>query len=162
MWKCEICSCAQKVFVTWCYTSVVYGMAPYPPVCLSQFCVSTKWLIISSCKQRNRWCQSAYQNFHGVTANRNAKYTLDRKISDFWQITRHYLQNCIILMLIQYILQEAQLSLRDRTMCCVSWNLANCHATVQKLRQVRQVLNKVSAVRQNHAVDSAWHLWDKL
>jgi len=29
--------------------------------------------------------------------------------------------------------QEAQLSPRDRAMCCVSWNLANCHATVQKL-----------------------------
>ena len=35
--------------------------------------------------------------------------------------------------------QEAQLSPRDRMMRCVSWNLANCHATVQKLL-VRQVL----------------------
>ena len=29
--------------------------------------------------------------------------------------------------------QKAQLSPRDRTMHCVSWNLAYCHATVQKL-----------------------------
>ena len=41
----------------------------------------------------------------------------------------------------------------------VSCNLANCHATVQKLL-VRQVLNQVLAVanwpaRQNRAVDSA-------
>ena len=55
--------------------------------------------------------------------------------------------------------QEAQLSPRDRAMRRVSWSLANCHATVQKLL-VRQVLNQVSAVdswpvRQNRAVDSA-------
>ena len=55
--------------------------------------------------------------------------------------------------------QEDQLSLRDRAMHCVSWNLANRHATVQKLF-VRQILNQVSAVanrpvRQNRAVDSA-------
>jgi len=37
--------------------------------------------------------------------------------------------------------QEAQISPRDRAMRCFSWNLANCHATVQKLL-VRQVLNK--------------------
>ena len=37
--------------------------------------------------------------------------------------------------------QEAQLSPRDRAMRHVTWNLANCHATVQKLL-VRQVLNK--------------------
>jgi len=37
--------------------------------------------------------------------------------------------------------QEAQLSPRDRAMRRVSWNLANCHATVQKLL-VRKVLNK--------------------
>jgi len=37
--------------------------------------------------------------------------------------------------------QEAQLSPRDRAMRRVSWNLANCHATVQKVL-VRQVLNK--------------------
>jgi len=47
-----------------------------------------------------------------------------------------------------------------RKMRHVSWNLANCHATVQKLL-IRQVLNQVSAVadwpvRQNRAVDSAW------
>jgi len=55
--------------------------------------------------------------------------------------------------------QEDQLSQRDRAMRCVSWNLANRHATVQKLL-VRQVLNQLSAVanrpvRQNRAVDSA-------
>ena len=37
-------------------------------------------------------------------------------------------------------IQEAQLSPMDRAMRCVSWNLANCHATVQKL--LVQVLNK--------------------
>ena len=37
--------------------------------------------------------------------------------------------------------QESKLSPRDRTMCRVSWNLANCHATVQKLL-VWRVLNK--------------------
>ena len=35
--------------------------------------------------------------------------------------------------------QEAQLSPRDRAMRRVNWNLANCHATVQKLL-IRQVL----------------------
>jgi len=39
------------------------------------------------------------------------------------------------------IKQEAQLSPRDRAMHCVSWNLANYHAAMQKLL-VRQVLNK--------------------
>ena len=39
-------------------------------------------------------------------------------------------------------LQEAQLSPRDRAMRCVNWNLANCHATVQKLL-IRQVLTKL-------------------
>ena len=38
------------------------------------------------------------------------------------------------------IKQEAQLSM-DRAMRRVSWNLANCHATVQKLL-VRQIVNK--------------------
>ena len=37
--------------------------------------------------------------------------------------------------------QEAQLSPRDSAMRRVSWNLANCHTTVQKLL-VRKVLNK--------------------
>jgi len=37
--------------------------------------------------------------------------------------------------------QEAQLSPRDRAMRCVNWNLANCHATVQKLL-IWQVLTK--------------------
>ena len=31
------------------------------------------------------------------------------------------------------LLQEAQLSPRDRAMRRVNWNLANCHATMQKL-----------------------------
>jgi len=38
--------------------------------------------------------------------------------------------------------QEAQLSPRDRAMRRVNWNLANCHATVQKLL-IRQVLTKL-------------------
>ena len=37
--------------------------------------------------------------------------------------------------------QEAQLSPRDRAMRRLNWNLANCHATVQKLL-IRQVLTK--------------------
>ena len=37
--------------------------------------------------------------------------------------------------------QEAQLSPRDRAMRRVNWNLANCHATVQKLL-IRQALTK--------------------
>ena len=54
------------------------------------------------------------------------------------------------------IVQEAQLSPRDRAMRRVSWNLASCHAQCNK-----KVLNQVSAVanwpvRQNRAVDSAW------
>jgi len=40
-----------------------------------------------------------------------------------------------------YTLQEAQLSPSDRAMRLVSSNLANCHATVQKLL-IRQVLTK--------------------
>jgi len=56
--------------------------------------------------------------------------------------------------------QEVQLSPRVRAMRRVSWNLANCHATVQKLL-VQQALNQVSAVanwpvRHNRAVDNAW------
>jgi len=52
--------------------------------------------------------------------------------------------------------QEPRLLPRDSAMRRVGWNLANCHATVQKLL-VRQVLNHVSAVanwpvRQNRAV----------
>ena len=39
--------------------------------------------------------------------------------------------------------QEAQLSPRDRAMRRVNWNLANCHATVQKLL-IRLVLTKWS------------------
>ena len=39
-----------------------------------------------------------------------------------------------------YVLQESQLSQRDRAMRRVNWNLANCHATVQKL--FIQVLTK--------------------
>jgi len=50
------------------------------------------------------------------------------------------------------------LSPRDREMRRVSWNLANCQATVQKLL-VLQVLNQVSAVAnwpvRQRAVDSA-------
>ena len=37
--------------------------------------------------------------------------------------------------------QEAQLSPNDRAMCPVNWNLANCHATVQKLL-IQQFLTK--------------------
>jgi len=40
-----------------------------------------------------------------------------------------------------HIRQEAQLSPRDRAMRRVNWNLANCHATVQKLL-IRQALTK--------------------
>ena len=40
-----------------------------------------------------------------------------------------------------YHVQEAQLSPRDRAMRRVSWNRANCHATLQK-QLVREVLNK--------------------
>ena len=40
--------------------------------------------------------------------------------------------------------QEAQLSPKDRAMRRVNWNLANCHATVQKLL-IRQVLTKSMA-----------------
>ena len=32
------------------------------------------------------------------------------------------------------IIKKAQLSPRDRAMRRVNWNLANCHATAQKLR----------------------------
>ena len=46
-------------------------------------------------------------------------------------------------LLVKGFLQEAQLSPRDRAMRRVTWNLANCHATVQKLL-VRQVLNKLN------------------
>ena len=42
----------------------------------------------------------------------------------------------------QLVQQEAQLSPSDRAMRLVSSNLANCHATVQKLL-IRQVLTKL-------------------
>jgi len=42
----------------------------------------------------------------------------------------------------KYIQQEAQLSPSDRTMRLVSGNLANCHATVQKLL-IRPVLTEL-------------------
>jgi len=41
----------------------------------------------------------------------------------------------------RHSIQEAQLSPSDRAMRLVSSNLANCHATVQKLL-IRQVLTK--------------------
>jgi len=44
------------------------------------------------------------------------------------------------------VIQKAQLSPRDHAMRRVSWNPANCHATVHKLL-VRQVLNQVSYCR---------------
>ena len=53
------------------------------------------------------------------------------------QIPIKYRSGCHCLELVQ----EAQLSPRDRAMRRVSWNLANCHATVQKLL-IRQVLTK--------------------
>ena len=62
-------------------------------------------------------------------------------------ITVSLLHNALLLLLllsrICYILklQEARLSPRDSATRSVSWNLANCHATVQKLL-VRKVLNK--------------------
>ena len=43
---------------------------------------------------------------------------------------------------VKEFLQEAQLSPSDRAMRLVSSNLANCHATVQKLL-IRQVLTKL-------------------
>ena len=43
--------------------------------------------------------------------------------------------------LLSWLQQKAQLSPMDRAIRRISWNLANCHATVQKLF-VRQVLNK--------------------
>ena len=52
----------------------------------------------------------------------------------------HMAQHVQIYDVIQYP-QEAQLSRRDRAMRHVNWNLANCHATVQKLL-IRQVLTK--------------------
>jgi len=55
----------------------------------------------------------------------------------------------------QCVLQEAQLSPSDRTMHCVSRNLANYYTTVQKLL-VQQVLNKPNCL---HYPDHA-HLWN--
>ena len=51
----------------------------------------------------------------------------------------HYMSNFIHYQVIER--QEAQLSPSDRAMRLVSSNLANCHATVQKLL-IRQVLTK--------------------
>jgi len=45
---------------------------------------------------------------------------------------------------VSYTKREAQLSPSDRAMHLVSSNLANCHATVQKLL-IRQVLTKLMA-----------------
>jgi len=44
-----------------------------------------------------------------------------------------------------FVRQEAQLSPTDRAMRRVSSNLANCHATVQKLL-IRQVLTKLISI----------------
>ena len=52
----------------------------------------------------------------------------------FWSDCKEVQRTCLLE-------QEAQLSPRDRAMRRVSWNLANCHATVQKLLE-RQVLNE--------------------
>jgi len=57
----------------------------------------------------------------------------------------NYQGHCDILVYINLhsvLVQEAQISPRDNAMCRVSWNLANCHTTVQKLL-VQQVLNKL-------------------
>ena len=67
-----------------------------------------------------------------------------------WHFYSHYsnlfvkrLRRCLFHTTIFHPLrkQEAQLSPRDRAMRRVNWNLANCHATVQKLL-IRQVLTK--------------------
>ena len=39
-----------------------------------------------------------------------------------------------------HLVQEAQLSPRDRAMRCVSCNFANCHVTVQKLLKKIEVM----------------------
>jgi len=46
----------------------------------------------------------------------------------------------------KFVKKEAQLSPRDGEMRRVNWNLANCHATVQKLL-IRQVLTKSKCPR---------------
>jgi len=48
---------------------------------------------------------------------------------------------CWLLKSESFLKQEAQLSPRNHAMRHVHWNLANCHATVQKLL-IRQVLTK--------------------
>ena len=62
---------------------------------------------------------------------------IDRLVlAKFYQYVSAWMERCRV-----GLRQEAQLSPRDRAMRRVNWNLANCHATVQKLL-IRQVLTK--------------------
>ena len=63
------------------------------------------------------------------------------KIGDFRQIDGYISKTVPDRQDAWFPLQEVQLSPMDRAMRRVGWNVANCHATVQKLL-VRQVLNK--------------------
>jgi len=89
-------------------------------------------------------CRHWYMYFqHNFTDNSPSMYLVFT--AHWWNNTtsRRHPMPFIWPICFYHLLQEAQLSQRDRAMRRVSWNLANCHATVQKLL-VRQVLNKLN------------------
>ena len=71
-------------------------------------------------------------------------FTTRTFIAQYYAVVRclpSCLSACLSRVTVRVLLQEAQLSPRDRAMRRVNWNLASCHATVQKLL-IRQVLAK--------------------
>ena len=102
-----------------------------PSVCLSQVGVLLRWLNKSSwfsvCRLLSTYPTLCYKKI----LRRVLTLELCPKLWT-WKISRASRSCCQ---------QEFQLSPRDRAMRCVNWNLANCHATVQKLL-IRQVLTK--------------------
>jgi len=97
-----------------------------------------------------------YGTYLWVDANKSAGLTIQLFVQWYQQILPNataqktgHLHKCIaqeavdkVYILEQWNIQVAQLSPRDRAMRRVNWNLANCHATVQKLL-IRQVLTKL-------------------
>ena len=94
-------------------------------------------------------CLSSLLLPHYFVIKIKRKQQIPRQILEAKANTRNTFGNCIwacldlpfVNILHHEAEQEAQLSPRDHAMRRVNWNLANCHATVQKLL-IRQVLTK--------------------
>ena len=130
---------------SWCSRESCAGRRPD---CLSatdsDWPLWTSWLF-HSCRRRSRSC---WEWIHPSTPShlRYDTTPLRRCVN----LPRRRLLRSALTALIRlfgtHYWQEAQLSPRDRAMRRVNWNLANCHATVQKLL-IRQVLNQTDGMK---------------